>query len=74
MPIDCAFECCNFLTSISIPVSITSIGDEAFRFCYELAHVNFNGTREQWEKIEKGLKWNWNIVSVKCLDGIIKIK
>ena len=69
-----AFECCNFLTSISIPVSITSIGDEAFQCCHMLTYVNFNGTKEQWAKIKKGLKWNWNIVSVKCLDGIIKIK
>ena len=39
MPIDCAFEDCSGLTSVTIPDSVTSIGDSAFEDCSGLASV-----------------------------------
>ena len=39
-----AFWLCKGLTSITIPSSVTSIGESAFRDCDRLTEVNFNAT------------------------------
>lgn len=45
------------LTSITIPDSVTSIGNAAFYNCSSLKEVNYKGTEEQWNNIEIG-KYN----------------
>ena len=59
------------LTSVTIPVSVTSIGDGAFSFNPQLTTIDFGGTKAQWAAliansphtaIEAG-------VTVKCSDG-----
>ena len=42
------------LTELTIPLSITSIGDYAFSGCDKLTTIHFDGTKEQWEKIQIG--------------------
>lgn len=37
-----AFHCCESLTSVTIPKSISSIGDNAFKACINLTNINFN--------------------------------
>lgn len=62
----------NNLTSITIPNSVTSINDNAFRECTKLTRINFNGTKAQWKAIEKDSNWNSNtsnFLVVYCLDG-----
>lgn len=49
-----AFSDCENLTNISIPSSIISIGGYAFYKCTNLKNIIFNGTKEQWDNIEKG--------------------
>ena len=39
MPIDCAFSYCNGLTSVTIPDSVTSIGNSAFYDCTGLTSI-----------------------------------
>ena len=40
--------------SISIPNSVTSIGDSAFEYCTSLKDVYYSGSEAQWEKISIG--------------------
>ena len=73
---DCTFYNCSGLTSVTIPDSVTSIGKEAFSNCYNLGTINFEGTIEQWNAIEKGKDWNYNVSSscrIVCTDGAISL-
>ena len=49
-----AFYNCSSLESIVIPNNVTSIGYEAFYYCSSLENVYYNGTFEDWCKIEFG--------------------
>ena len=46
-----AFEYCTSLTSVVIGDSVTSIGSYAFSSCSSLTNVYYNGTKEDWAKI-----------------------
>ena len=77
---DCAFEQCYSLTSVTIPTSVTSIG-ESFNACTGLKNIYYNGTQEQWNKITKpeDSKWNFSgsadsiTVTVIFTDGQITL-
>ena len=70
---DYMFYGCNGLTSVTISDCVTSIGDCAFAECYDLTAITFDGTSEQWNKVNKGE--NWDLYSDKyavyCTDGIL---
>ena len=70
-----AFSNCTLLTSIEIPDSVTSIGDDAFSNCTLLRSITFNGTVEEWNAIEKGDYWDYNVpaTQVICTDGTVSI-
>ncbi|MDE7264639.1 MAG: leucine-rich repeat domain-containing protein [Anaeroplasmataceae bacterium] len=67
------FQDCSGLTSIVIPNSITSIGQSAFYNCKGLTSITFNGTKAQWNDIEKDYFWNSGTGNyiVHCTDGDI---
>lgn len=44
-------------TSVTIPVSVTFIGERAFYNCENLTTINYRGTEEQWKNITKGVDW-----------------
>lgn len=46
------FDNCPSLKSITIPASVTSIDTDAFRGCDSLTEVIYEGTLEQWLKIQ----------------------
>jgi len=48
------FTSCSDLKEITIPKSITLIDNYAFSGCSELKDVYYNGTREDWAKIQIG--------------------
>lgn len=78
---DWAFYECRSLTSVTISNSVTSIGEHAFDCCTSLKSINYNGTKAQWEAIEKGYGWDNAVGSVSsgsgtyivyCTDGTIE--
>ncbi len=68
------YDRCYDLTSVTIPVSVTSIGDKAF-FCWGgiLKNINYGGTMSQWNAISKGSEWNFNTIdrTITCTDGTL---
>ena len=71
---DYAFRGCSGLTSVTIGNGVTSIGARAFSDCSKLTDINYNGSMEEWNKIEKGENWNSSTGNyvVHCTDGDIK--
>ena len=69
-----AFTSCS-LSSIAIPVSVTSIGNWVFQYCDNLTNITYNGTKEQWNKINKGESWNYLMPAktITCTDGVITL-
>ena len=49
---DWAFSGCSGITNITIPESVTSIGASAFRGCAWLDKIYYQGTAEDWNKID----------------------
>ena len=75
------FSDCASLTSITIPNSVTFIGNEAFYRCSSLTSINYGGTVQQWNAINKRPEsdyyhaWNYKsaITVIHCTDGDIEI-
>jgi hypothetical protein len=65
------FYLCKSLKNVTIPNSITYIGNSSFYDCTSLNEINYNGTKEQWNRIEKEYSWNSQNITVHCLDGDI---
>ncbi|MDE7158276.1 MAG: leucine-rich repeat domain-containing protein, partial [Clostridiales bacterium] len=65
---------CGGLKSVTISNSVTRIGWDAFRWCSGLTRIDFQGTKAQWEAIEKGADWDYETgdYTVYCTDGTIK--
>ncbi|MBR1746692.1 MAG: leucine-rich repeat domain-containing protein, partial [Clostridia bacterium] len=68
-----AFRGCTGLTSVTIGNSVTSIRDGAFNDCTGLTSITFEGTKAQWNAIQKGSDWNDGTgdYTVHCTDGDI---
>lgn len=47
-----AFADCEDLKSIHIPKSVISINELAFDNCYNLTDIYYEGSKEDWDKIE----------------------
>ena len=50
-----AFGFCSSLTEVTIPKSVTSIGEMAFYDCGALATVYYGGTQEDWDALKKNI-------------------
>ena len=69
-----AYASCN-LTSVTIQRNIESIGDYAFYGNQSLSSIEFFGTKEQWNAVQKGSNWAYATFAnyVKCYDGNVAI-
>ncbi len=68
-----AFYNCKRLKSITIPNSIKRFGPYTFDACTDLRIINFNGTQEQWNAINKDSGWTYcsGPHTITCTDGTI---
>ena len=67
-----AFYFCKNVTSVTIPGSVTEIGERALFGC-GLTDIQFKGTVEAWQNINKGNMWvdNSNDYTITCTNGTI---
>lgn len=67
------FSACKKLEKITIPSSVTVIGNGAFSYCSKLQTINYDGSMEQWNAIEKKSSWNESTgnYTIYCTDGEI---
>ena len=75
IPENC-FANCIKLEDVYLPKHIKVIADDAFKDCYNLHNIYYNGTVTDWLKINKLGHWIQgpdHKVIVKCTDGEIKI-
>lgn len=76
------FAYSSSLTKVTIPVSVKTIGENAFTYG-SLGQITFKGTVAQWKKVIRKTAWksktgwadqevgSWLGVKVRCKDGII---
>ena len=71
---DHAFFYCE-MESITIPVGVSTIGETAFGWCYNLSTIIFRGTMSQWNSVDKADNWidGCPATKVVCSDGIVPI-
>ena len=70
---DFAFWSCPNLKDVAIGNGVKRIGWGAFGYCNQLENITFNGTKEQWNNIDKETGWDKNTggYTIHCTDGDI---
>lgn len=71
-----AFVDCRQLESVFIPRSVEYIGELAFAGCFNIKDFKYEGTKEEWESIEKEANvFDRNpLTRVRCSDGDFWLK
>lgn len=71
--VDFAFQYSRNLTGVTVPVSVTKIGNRIFEDCLSLETLTYLGTYSQWCEISKSTSWNSNsgIKQVVCSDAVV---
>ena len=70
-----AFYNFSSLEGVTIPETVEDIAKWAFDGCSSLAVIKYNGTKQQWASINKGVDWNKDIPAevINCTDGDVKV-
>ena len=73
-----AFDYCKSMTTASLPSTVTKLSASVFHHCDVLTTVNYNGTKAQWNAIQKASNWYNssycpNFHTVVCTDGNITL-
>lgn len=52
-----------------------AIGEDAFSECYYIRQINYGGTREEWEQIQKPQYWDlfFRQYLLVCTDGTFTV-
>lgn len=72
---DGAFGACPNLEKVEFNSKLAEIGSEIFRGCINLTSIDYQGSKNQWGKINKNADWaaGSNIQRIVCTDGIIEL-
>ncbi len=62
---DYSFANCGKLTEVHIPSSVKNIGNYAFAYCDNLKDIYFDGTKAEWDAINKKNGWNAGLTNCK---------
>ena len=69
-----AFQDWDCISSLVIPSSVRSIGENCFGYLNSGFKLTFKGTMTQWNTMQKGSSWgNEKIKEVICSDGTIEL-
>ena len=70
------FDMCMYVKRIYLPSTITKFYKEIFVSCLSLQGISYNGTKAEWNAIEKEERWNYRAPAfdVSCKDGIINVE
>ncbi|MBR2381396.1 MAG: leucine-rich repeat domain-containing protein [Clostridia bacterium] len=70
---DYSFAFCTNLEYVEIGKGITKLPMYVFSDCISLKKIHFNGTKEEWNNIEKDENWDFNTgkYTIICTDGEI---
>jgi hypothetical protein len=68
-----AFSGCESLEKITLPKSLKAIGDGVFAGCDKLSVIYYEGTKQEWEAIEKHYNWDndSSFYLISCSDGYV---
>lgn len=68
-----AFRNFSRVTDITISSNVRYMGDNLFHNCSNLTNITYEGTMEQWEKIDKTSEWAGNSTdfTITCTDGVL---
>ena len=66
-----AFARSQTLIGVEIPVTVTTIGTRAFTYCLQLRFIFYEGTKAQWQAINKADAWaaDCGNFTIHCIDG-----
>ena len=69
-----AFEGCYNLFKVVLPRGIDEIYDYAFSFCNELKSIIYQGTKEEWNKVQLESEWgaDSSLTKIICNDGVLE--
>ena len=64
---------CKTLKTLNLSGNLVKIGDSTLLGCSALTEINYGGTMEEWNKLEKGADWDKDTgeYTVHCSDGDI---
>lgn len=70
-----AFANCISLTKINIPRSVTYIGELVFSRCKQLFDLNYDGTSDEWMRMDRHANWNngSTLSAIYCTDTSLYI-
>lgn len=70
---DFAFSDCDALAAVYIEPTLKCLGFGVFESCYALSDIYFNGSKREFNEIEKDDNWHGGTaLTVHCKDGDIK--